>query len=139
LFAFCLGDLAQTTADRDEDQKYLDETTALCTQKTSDFESRNQLRADEITAISKAIEIIGSGAVAGSGEKHLPQLLQIRATALPQLRSNQMSPAQQRVVSFLNEQARKSGSRLLQEIAASAQGNPFGKVKKMTSLISLGT
>jgi len=125
------GDLAQTTADRDEDQKYLDETTALCTQKTTDFESRNQLRADEITAISKAIEIIGSGAVAGSGEKHLPQLLQIRATALPQLRSNQMSPAQQRVVSFLNEQARKSGSRLLQEIAASAQGNPFGKVKKM--------
>merc|ERR1719199_1187903 len=52
------GDLAQTTADRDEDQKYLDETTALCTQKTTDFESRNQLRADEITAISKAIEII---------------------------------------------------------------------------------
>merc|ERR1719199_462417 len=39
------GDLAQTTADRDEDQKYLDETTALCTQKTTDFESRNQLRA----------------------------------------------------------------------------------------------
>merc|ERR1719395_528561 len=33
------GDLAQTTADRDEDQKYLDDTVALCTQKTSDFES----------------------------------------------------------------------------------------------------
>merc|ERR1719271_2139563 len=27
------GDLAQTTADRDEDQKYLDDTVALCTQK----------------------------------------------------------------------------------------------------------
>merc|ERR1719174_2961976 len=98
------GDLAQTTADRDEDQKYLDETTALCTQKTSDFESRQQLRADEIAAIAKAIEIIGSQAVAGSGDKHLPALLQIRAKrglAFSQLRSQQQSPAQQKMVAFL--------------------------------------
>jgi len=126
------GDLAQTTADRDEDQRYLDETTALCTQKAADFASRNQLRADEIEAISKAIEIIGGGAVAGSGDKHLPALLQIRSkAALAQLRSNQASPAQLKVVSFLNEQARKSGSRLLAEVALSAQANPFVKVKKM--------
>merc|ERR1719386_578100 len=70
------GDLAQTTADRDEDQKYLDDTVALCTQKTADFESRQKLRADELAAISKAIEIISSQAVAGSGDKHLPALLQ---------------------------------------------------------------
>jgi uncharacterized protein YoxC len=127
------GDLAQTTADRDEDQKYLDDTTALCTQKTSDFESRQKLRAGELEAISKAIEIIGSQAVAGSGDKHLPALLQIqnKRAALAQFRSNQMSPAQEKVVSFLNEQARKSGSRLLSELALSAQANPFGKVKKM--------
>merc|ERR1719199_1653643 len=42
------GDLAQTTADRDEDQKYLDDTVGLCKQKTSDFESRQKLRAGEI-------------------------------------------------------------------------------------------
>jgi len=127
------GDLAQTTADRDEDQKYLDDTTALCTQKTSDFESRQTLRSEELAAISKAIEIISSQAVAGSGDKHLPALLQIRkkSTALAQLRSSQMSPTQQKVVAFLNEQARKSGSRLLSEMALSAQANPFGKVKKM--------
>merc|ERR1719271_341160 len=127
------GELAQTTADRDEDQKYLDDTVALCTQKTSDFESRQKLRAEELEAISKAIDIISSQAVAGSGEKHLPALLQIqkKAGALAQLRSSQMSPAQEKVVSFLNEQARKSGSRLLSEMALSAQANPFGKVKKM--------
>merc|ERR1719214_303123 len=127
------GDLAQTTADRDEDQKYLDDTTALCTQKTEDFESRQKLRAGELEAISKAIEIIGSQAVAGSGDKHLPALLQIRkkSGALAQLRSSQMNPVQQQVVSFLNEQARKTGSHLLSEIAAQAQANPFGKVKKM--------
>merc|ERR1719359_1310420 len=127
------GDKAQTTADRDEDQKYLDDTTALCTQKTADFESRQKLRADEIAAISKAIEIISSQAVAGSGDKHLPALMQIqkKAGALAQLRSNQMNPTQEKVASFLNEQARKTGSRLLSEMALSAQANPFGKVKKM--------
>merc|ERR1719456_798693 len=127
------GDLAQTTADRDEDQKYLDDTTALCTRKTADFESRQKLRSEELAAISKAIEIISSQAVAGSGDKHLPALLQLhkQAGTLAQLRNNQMSPAQEKVVSFLNEQARKSGSRLLSEMALSAQANPFGKVKKM--------
>jgi len=127
------GDLAQTTADRNEDQKYLDDTTALCAQKTSDFESRQKLRGEEIDAISKAIEIISSQAVAGSGDKHLPALIQMhkKAGALAQLRSNQVSPAQQKVIAFLNAQAQKSGSRLLSEMALSAQANPFGKVKKM--------
>merc|ERR1719267_401824 len=55
----------------------------------------------------------------------------MKAGALAQLRSKQMSPAQEKVVSFLNEQARKTGSRLLSELALSAQANPFGKVKKM--------
>merc|ERR1740121_330521 len=115
------GDLAQTTADRDEDQKYLDDTVALCTQKTADFESRQKLRGEEIDAISKAIEIISSQAVAGSGDKHLPALLQIHSKhSLAQLRSSNMNPLQQKVAAFLNEQARKTGSRLLSSMALSA-------------------
>merc|ERR1719159_1004649 len=57
------GDLAQTTADKEEDEKYLEDTIALCTQKTSDFEARSTLRSEEIAAISKAIEIISDQAV----------------------------------------------------------------------------
>merc|ERR1719267_347340 len=59
--------------------------------------------------------------------------MQIRskAGAFAQLRSKQASPIQRKLVAFLNEQARKSGSRLLSEMALSAQANPFGKVKKM--------
>jgi uncharacterized protein YoxC len=126
------GELAQTTADRDEDQKYLDDTVALCTQKTADFESRQKLRGEEIDAISKAIEIISSQAVAGSGDKHLPALLQIHGKrSFGQLRSSSMNPLQQKVASFLNEQARKTGSRLLSSMALSAEANPFTKVKKM--------
>ena len=45
-------------------------------QKAADFESRQQLRAEEIEAIEKAIEIISSAAVQGNAEKHLPTLLQ---------------------------------------------------------------
>merc|ERR1719324_960019 len=103
------GDLAQTTSDRDEDQKYLDSMTALCKQKTTDFENRQKLRAEELEAINKAIEIISSNAVAGSGEKHLPTLLQIgRSTALAQLRSTQknVNPVQERIVAFLQDRAR---------------------------------
>jgi len=127
------GDLAQTTADRDEDQKYLDDTIALCKQKTSDFESRQTLRAEEIEAISKAIEIIGSETVAGAGDKHLPALLQIRKkSSLAQLRSSASNPALQRkLAAFLSERAQKSGSRLLAEMAQQAGANPFIKVKKM--------
>merc|ERR1719217_1742385 len=94
-------DLAQTTADRDEDQKYLDDLTALCTQKRSDFEKRQELRQGELDAIQKAIEIISSASVAGAAEKHLPTLMQNTAVSLAQLRSNERSPVQERVAAYL--------------------------------------
>merc|ERR1719352_1809760 len=70
------GDLKDTTSTRDADAKYLADLTAECEQKASDFESRQQLRADEIVAIEKAIEIISSGAVSGNADKHLPSMLE---------------------------------------------------------------
>merc|ERR1719158_2652817 len=45
------GDLKDTTATKDADIKYLADLTATCEQKASDFESRQQLRAEEIEAI----------------------------------------------------------------------------------------
>jgi len=80
------GDLAQTTADRDEDQKYLDDTVALCKQKTEDYENRQKLRAGELQAIDQAIEIIGSKTVAGAGEKYLPSLVQVQNQEFQQCR-----------------------------------------------------
>merc|ERR1719213_166843 len=55
------GDLQDTITTRDDDMKYLEDLTATCEQKASDFESRQQLRAEEIEAIEKAIEIIEKG------------------------------------------------------------------------------
>merc|ERR1711881_559971 len=79
------GDLQDTTSTRNEDQTYLNDLTATCEQKASDFESRQQLRAEELEAIAKAIEIISSGAVAGNADKHLPSLLQ--SSSFAQLRA----------------------------------------------------
>jgi len=125
------AELADTIATRDDDQKYLDDLSATCAQKASDFESRQQLRAEEIVAIEKAIEIISSGAVAGASEKHLPQLVQQTATVLAQLRTNGRSPAQDQVAAYLKARAHELNSRVLSALAEHAEADPFKKVKKM--------
>merc|ERR1719359_1577627 len=124
-------DLAQTTADRDEDQKYLDDLTALCTQKRADFAKRQELRQGELDAIDKAIEILSSAAVAGAAEKHLPTLMQSGQVSLAQLRSKEQNPAQDRVAAFLAERGETLKSKLLSLLAQKVADDPFKKVKKM--------
>jgi len=123
------GDLKDTTTTRDADAKYLADLTATCEQKASDFESRQQLRADEIVAIEKAIEIISSGAVSGNADKHLPGLLQTSSFA--QLRSDLSTQAQARVAVYLQSRAKQLNSRVLATVAARVSDDPFKKVKKM--------
>mmetsp|Transcript_18306 Transcript_18306/g.48300 ORF Transcript_18306/g.48300 Transcript_18306/m.48300 type:complete len:713 (-) Transcript_18306:11-2149(-) len=133
LLAETEGELKMTTAERDEDKRYLMETQALCRVKTADFEARQKLRQEELDAIAKATDIISSGSVKGSGEKHLPQLLQLssRGAALAQLRNDASSPLQERLVAFLAGRARSTGSKVLAMVAERAAADPFVKVKKM--------
>jgi len=125
------GSLKDTTTTMQADKKYLSDLTATCGQKASDFESRQQLRADEIVAIEKAIEIISSGAVAGNAAKHLPTMLQKKGSALAQLRSGSSTGNQGRVAKYLHAQAAKLNSRVLAAVATHAEDDPFTKVKKM--------
>merc|ERR1711907_496847 len=124
------GDLQDTTTTRDDDSKYLADLTATCEQKSSDFAARQQLRAEEIAAVEKAIEILSSGAVSGASEKHLPQLIQ-KSSSLAQLRSVAANPNQVRVASYLKEQASRINSRVLSALAMRVADDPFKKVKKM--------
>jgi prefoldin subunit 5 len=125
------GDLKDTTTTMEADKKYLADLTATCEQKASDFESRQQLRAEEIVAIEKAIEIISSEAVAGNAEKHLPSMVQKKGSSLSQLRSNLNTQSQERVAKYLRAQAAKLNSRVLSAMAQHVADDPFAKVKKM--------
>merc|ERR1711871_1022798 len=124
------GDLKDTTTTRDADSKYLADLTATCEEKASAFESRQQLRADEIVAVEKAIEIISSGAVSGNADKHLPSMLQ-KASAFSQFMSSANTQVQGRVAQYLQAQAAKLNSRVLSAVAVRAEADPFKKVKKM--------
>merc|ERR1719253_2563421 len=124
------GDLQDTTTTRDDDSKYLSDLTATCEQKSAAFAERQQLRADEIAAVEKAIEILSSGAVSGASEKHLPQLIQVK-TAFAQFRAEAQNPNQLRVAAYLKEQATRINSRVLSALAMRVSDDPFKKVKKM--------
>jgi len=131
------GSLKDTTATRDEDSKYLADLTATCEQKASDFESRQQLRSEEIEAIEKAIEIISSGAVKGNADKHLPSFTQSSDVdgdqSFAQLRSESTMEmtSQVRVVQYLKSRATQLNSRVLSTLATRASEDPFQKVRKL--------
>jgi len=123
------GDLTDTTTTRDEDKKYLADLTSTCEQKATDFESRQQLRTEELEAIAKAIEIISSSAVSGNADKYLPTLVQKQS--LVSLRADAQSQSQNHAAAYLKLMAKQLNSRVLSAAADHAAADPFRKVKKM--------
>merc|ERR1712085_49527 len=122
--------MGDTTSTMEADKKYLADLTATCEQKASDFESRQQLRAEELEAIAKAIEIISSGAVSGNADKYLPKFVQTHSS-FAQLRSGTTATQQERAAEFLRRAAGKLNSRVLSAVAGRVSDDPFSKVKKM--------
>jgi len=128
------GNLVATTADKNEDVKYKQDMVSLCKLKKTDFDSRQKLRGDEIASLKQAVEIMQSQGVKGSGDKHLPTLLQYhneRKVSLAQLRNNDYNPLQARISSFLAGRAKSIDSRLLALVSQRVAADPFTKVKKM--------
>merc|ERR1719327_1616982 len=123
------GDLADTIITVDEDTKFLTDLSSECESKSVEFEKNQVLRAGELEAVGKAIEIMSSDAVSG-GTQHLPGLVQ-QGVSLAQLRADQRSSLQSRVAVFLNDRAARSNSRILSLIAVRVSEDPFKKVTKM--------
>merc|ERR1719313_1795516 len=89
------GDKADTAAGMAQTEADLADLHAECATESSEYEANQKLRAGEVTAITKAMEIIAGGAVAGAADKHLPSLVQASAaSALAQLRSSTARPSQ---------------------------------------------
>jgi len=124
---------SSTETSKASDQAFLNDLYSECATKSSEYESNQKIRAGEIVALNKAIEIIAGGAVSGASEKHLPQLMQSSAAALVQLRNGGSStrPSQSVAASFLQAQGKQMGSRLLSNLSLRVAEDPFGKVKKM--------
>merc|ERR1712061_836127 len=111
------SDLRDTKSTKEADEKYLADLTATCEQKASDFESRQQLRAEELEAIAKAVEILSSDDVKGNAEKYLPTLVQNTRSSLAQLRSKSGGEVQQRAADFLREKAGQLNSKVLSALS----------------------
>jgi len=128
--------LKETKAARDEDQDYLTNLIGQCQNKAADFATRQALREEGITAIGKAMEIIGGQAVSGTADKHDQQirqgLVQMRkGSSLVQFLSATDNPSQKKAIAFLNEESLRLDSHVLSALAMQAAGDPFEKVKKM--------
>jgi hypothetical protein len=125
------SELADTMATLKSDMKFLQDLNTECQIKSSDFSQRQELRAGEIEALNKAMEVM-TGSAVGGGTQHLPSLVQVKKHAsLAQLRSDTYSPLQGRVASFLQGRARREHSQLLSLVATKVQADPFKKVTKM--------
>jgi hypothetical protein len=119
------GDLADTTASKEADEKYLSDMVSGCSMKSEDFEARQKLRSEELVALEKATEILKSGDVSGSGEAHLPSFAMLRAS------QGGTDLLQARVSEFLKDKAVTLHSKRLSLLAARVASDPFAKVKKM--------
>lgn len=125
-----------TQETRAADDSYLKVLSTSCDKKAVDFASRQKLRAEEIQALEKAVEILSSEKVQGNAEKHLPKaaaLLKKGHAAFAQLRSSARNPLQAEAAAFLKEMAEKLGSHSLSTLAIKARDDPFAKVKTLIS------
>lgn len=124
-------DLDTTLAGKMEDEKTLSDTKSECYAKSDEFEKNQVVRAGEIKAIEKAMEILQSPEVSGFLQN--PSRVST-ATSLLQVRQGEgifATDARQKVAEFLQRQAQKTNSHLLMLAASRVQADPFKKIKKM--------
>jgi len=133
-------DLLSVTALKTENEKLLVTTETECSQKTLSFEEKQKLRAEEIQAIAKAIEILSLPEVLESANTYLNLGQQKAAQSLAQVIVDRKSALvgqsegiHRRLHDFLASESRRLKSKDLGLLAQSAIVDPFGKVKQLIS------
>jgi len=130
--------LLSVTALKAENEKLLEATATECSEKTLSFEEKQKLRAEEIKAIAKAIEILSSPEVLENANTYLNLGQQKAAPSLAQVIVDRKSALvgqsegiHHQLHDFLVSESRRLKSKDLGLLAQSASVDPFGKVKKM--------
>jgi len=123
------GDLVATKKSRAADEKTMAEMNSIHEQKTEMFLGNQEVRKDELAALTKAIEIISAPNVADSYAGHInlvqkPSFLQTQSTS-------QRVAIKQRAADLLKKRARSLSSKLLATLATDVSANPFSKVVDM--------
>jgi len=131
-------DMLAVTALKAENEKLLTATTAECSEKTLSFEEKQKLRAEELQAIAKAIEILSSPEVSENADTYLNLGQQKAAPSLAQAVVDRKSALvgqsegiHRKLHDFLASESRRLKSKDLGLLAQSASVDPFGKVKQM--------
>jgi len=124
-------ELASTVDMKATDEETLKNLDTECKQKTLSFEEKQQLRADEIGAIEKAIEILSDGRVDAGG-----QHLGLVQTSFVQTSSRdtflgQTEGIHRRLREFLASEAQRLHSKNLGLLSEKVAADPFAKVKKL--------
>merc|ERR1719487_669399 len=112
-----------------DDQEFLGKLTAMCAQKSKQFEDRKMVRANEEAAISQAMSILDS-------DKAFESFGDIKATTeggtgpvFLQVGALKKTSARERIAEKLKRSAKRLHSLKLAKIAVSVEsGNPFDKV-----------
>lgn len=127
--------LSETTANKKEDEEMLGSMSTQCAEKKLSFDEKQQLRAEEIEAIAKAVEILSSPDAAGNAEKHLSfAQVRVSATSLVQnTEEDQAAGIKHRVADFLEAEAKRQHSATLGQLAEQVAADPFAKVRKLIS------
>jgi chromosome segregation ATPase len=122
------GNLADTKEDLAEDEKTLADTQATYETKTAQYKENQKVRADELEAIAKAIEIISDPSVSSSYGKHI----NLAQTTFLQVRSAKSRVnARNRAAALLQKRGKMLNSQQLSSLAEQLSANPFDKVVKM--------
>eukprot|EP00931_Biecheleriopsis_adriatica_P114289 TRINITY_DN8986_c0_g2_i1.p1 TRINITY_DN8986_c0_g2~~TRINITY_DN8986_c0_g2_i1.p1 ORF type:complete len:691 (+),score=233.03 TRINITY_DN8986_c0_g2_i1:56-2128(+) len=125
------AELKDITGSKEEDIKYKKDLELQWKAKTSEFNSRQKLRSEELKAVRKAIEIISSEDVTGSANKHLPSFYQ-RQSVLAVLRSKTKMPTMKKIAEFLQQKAESLHSQQLKAVAMSVdRGDPLSTVRNL--------
>merc|ERR1719263_2035393 len=115
--------LTESTDNRDADTTVLDETKQLCSERKEEYEKRMKTRADEIEAMSKAIEILSKVTGVRTPESKGITLLAVEV-------SKKVSDPKAAIVNLLRKAGNTKQTAALQKltdkIAALSKAEPIG-------------
>jgi len=125
--------LSATVAEKAASEDTLANMDTECSEKKLSFEEKQQLRTEEIEAISKATEILAAPDVADVHTKHFSFAQMGSKTSLVQRSSGKQdaSSPRRKVRDFLEAEGKRLHSQGLNLLAEKIAADPFAKVKKM--------